>query len=316
MGLLCKAEKLLHSRPCGRLGRRKKPRERGGAASLKIRHSITQKLVSIIAVLLTVSISAITGMVSVLVSADVGLTAEDNNFSINKRTAASTQIILSNIRSAARIFLINARENADSTFFFTENADIACVGITDGRNTPVIFRNEPFFLAHDLHENIIQNYLLESGDALDRAWAGESLMLNASPSFGTQLIALLFLIDRERVAFAFVSTEKLLKSFGQELNISFLINDDGDVLAHPDGKLVEGGANVSNIPYIQGLLENSGVNTNIQTRFVDSNGGEYISAYQKINFQGELDSGSAILITIIAVKTVFQGIVDTTRRNI
>jgi adenylate cyclase len=60
----------------------------GGQKTARIRYPIGLKLALIISILILFSLSLITFLVSVMVSSDVRITAEDNNLNINSRSAA------------------------------------------------------------------------------------------------------------------------------------------------------------------------------------------------------------------------------------
>ncbi|MDR2490583.1 MAG: HAMP domain-containing protein [Spirochaetaceae bacterium] len=335
----------------------------------KIRRPIIVKLIGIITVMLGISLAAITAMVSILVSADVRLTAEDNNFSINRRNASSALLILNNIRSTCRIFLFNISKNyglddntsiddneKNAAMFFAENPEIVCVGVfsigdvnnaglsesgllpdtpeTDASSIeaaslpeavsaaggataispPRILHNEAFFTAHNITLDMIQSYLKGRNDIVLRAAAGEAVTLNASPDIGSPLIVMFFSIEPRTVAAVFIPASIILNSFGSGAHTSFLINDTGDVLVHPDNTLVSGGANLRREPFIQSIL--GGSEQNIQARYMGESGEDYITAHQKINLTSPLDSGSVFLVTIISNKDVLAGIVATARRNI
>ena len=300
----------------------------------KIRRPIIIKLIGIITVMLVISLAAITAMVSILVSADVRLTAEDNNFSINRRNASSTLLILNNIRSMCRIFLFNVSKNyafdnhtsddntsdddtsKNAALFFAENPEIVCVGVfsTAGDTPPVILNNDTFFVAHNITLDMIKSYLTESENAVRRAAAGEAVTLNAAPELGFPVIVMFFPIEPGTAAAVFVPASVILDSFGSGAHTSFLITDTGDVLVHPDTTLVAGGANLRREPFIQSII--GGSEQNLQARYTGESGEEYITAHQKINFTSPLDSGSIFLVTIISNKDVLEGIAATARRNI
>jgi adenylate cyclase len=75
-----------------------------------------------------------------MVSSDVRITAEDNNFTINNRVAAGLSNTLSSVRAASAVFLATmgaveageARTRALEKLFFDNNYDIAAVALLDG----------------------------------------------------------------------------------------------------------------------------------------------------------------------------------------
>ncbi|MDR1618325.1 MAG: adenylate/guanylate cyclase domain-containing protein, partial [Treponema sp.] len=63
------------------------PKEKSAVLRRRVRFPIGVKLVSIITALLLFSLGAITVMVSVLVTNDIRVTAENSNYSANTRSA-------------------------------------------------------------------------------------------------------------------------------------------------------------------------------------------------------------------------------------
>ncbi|MDR2601411.1 MAG: hypothetical protein LBC53_03030 [Spirochaetaceae bacterium] len=285
---------------------------------LKLRHSIASNLIVIILVLLFASIGAITMMVSILVSRDVGLTAEENNFTINRRNSHSISLTLTDVRSATRIFFYNTKKNIDVDAFFEEKKDLIsiCVFSKLEYSEPEIFTNASFFLINNIDEEAVNVYLDVIKDYLERINAGETVILNASPFFGVPVINMSFLLPNGKPVSVLFSTSSMLRNFENGDNLSFLVNYDGDVLIHPDVSLVMGGANLRRIPYILALMEGEASSDNMQKHYVDESGSEYIAAHRKIDLASPIDVGGAHLITVISVDSVFHGIFYTIRQNI
>jgi len=71
----------------------------------KIRFSIGAKLAVIISIIVIISLGSITVMVSWLGRTDLQITAEENNFEINRRTAMEEEAALANTRTSPRIIM-------------------------------------------------------------------------------------------------------------------------------------------------------------------------------------------------------------------
>jgi adenylate cyclase len=225
----------------------------------KVRFSIGFKLVTIITILMLLSLGAITVLVSIMVSHDVRVTAEDNNFTVNQRSAAEAESNLSTIRSNALVLLetISAAGQDFSQqaagFFFERNQDIAGLAVVsaDGTLAPdMFFDKERFFFSREIESGITETYIAKRNEESKRAAAGETLLLNGAPDFGVQVLVLFFPWQGETAGIIFFSPEKLAEAFGTGTNMSYMINGDGDILIHADNELVMAGANTSNQPFI------------------------------------------------------------------
>jgi adenylate cyclase len=299
---------------------------------LKVKYPIAFKLVAIVAALLIISLSAITVLVSALVSSDVQLTAEDNNFSINTRVSESSAMALENVRSSTLsllndIAVIDAagRERAENlndmtdtasqeaaNFFFKQNRDILAIAIlsADGRTSLIVPNISQTFI----NDSQFSAWLDGEEDAARRARGGETVLLNAAPFFDMPVLAMLLPLASQDVnqngsaAAVFYSTEDFMEMYKTGLNISFLLNTEGDVLAHADKEMVMGAVNLRRIPFVENALFNTG--RNVQTLYADETGTEYFGVFRR------LLNGNAVLITIVKKDDVLGSIQSTTTRNI
>jgi adenylate cyclase len=301
------------------------------ARSIKVKFPIGGKLLIIITMLLIISLSAITMLVSVMVSNDVRITAEDNNFSINKRSASAAEAMLGGIRANTLVML----ETLDATglyseaarnvplFFFNHHPEIAAIVLiknpTSASATPFASAsdntfslvNNVFFTNHETDSSLAGIFFKSNDQAITRAAYGEELLVNANPVFGFPLLALFLPFTSGRsagVAGVLFSPEGLDDSFGTGANTSYMINEQGDVLVHPDADLARSGVNFGDRSFVRRILESP--TDREQTAFKDNMGKEYIGAFDK------LDIANAVVITEIASDIVFEGIKATTKRNI
>jgi len=281
-----------------------------------IRFSIGAKLVTIITILVLVSLGTITFLVSYLVREDLQVTAEENNFEINRRNAAEVEYTLSNVHSNCLVLMqiINAagagsdlaKQSAD--FFFERNRQIAALQFPVSGQPDNLLVNQRFFFSHDIDESLAYSFYEMNRSTLERASLGEEIVLNATPHFSVHLLALFYPVQggTGEVSVLF-SPENLNDSFSSGVNQSYLINADGDILISPDYELVTAGANIANRNFIQLIRENPARNR--QVLYADE-GVQYFTAYTK------LDGGASIAITRIEYDKIFEGIDATTRRNL
>jgi adenylate cyclase len=296
-----------------------------GSDKKRVSFPIGVKLMLIISTLLIFSLGAITFMVSVLVSADIRVSAEDNNFTQNKRTAAGAesffQGVLTNTRAQLDMLSLLRGERATNSsmdFFFQENPFIAA--LVPGAGELV---NKTFFDSRGLEPKGIGDFAISNREALARAAAGEELLLNAGSFFGVPMLALIFPTpDSLRrslgggraaagAAICFFSPENLKDAFDSGANVSFLINDSGDILIHsgmPVGEGAGGTLGSGDRSFVRSAMENG--SRSFQTIFTDETGNSYFGAYQKIDMAG------AMVLTRIALSDVLKDLRGAIRRNI
>jgi adenylate cyclase len=280
-----------------------------------IRFSIGAKLVTIITILVLVSLGTITFLVSYMVSLDLEISAEENNFEINRRSSTEIEHTLANVKSNSQVLIqiinsagVNSELSRQAkTFFFEENKQIAALVFNDN-----FLINDSFFLSRDIDTSLAYSYYTRNRTYYQKAAAGESAFLNAYNHFSTYLLALFFpmpggSMSAGNAVFILFSPEYLNDGISSSMNQSYLINNNGDILIHPDFEMVRSAANISDMEYVRKIRES--VIRNRQDMH-DVNGVKYFIAFTKLNI------GASILITSIEYNKIFEGINATTRRNL
>jgi adenylate cyclase len=295
-------------------------RDKNRLSDQYIRFSIGAKLVIIITILVLVSLGIITFLVSYMVSQDLEISAEENNFEINRRSSADTEHTLTNVRSNAQILInVISSVGVDSQlsgqteeFFFEENKQIAALVFQTSDNNVKYLINESFFYTKDIDSSLVNSYYEKNSDYYQRAVLGESSFLNAYNHFSMHLLALFFPLSGSRssegrAVFILFSPEYLNDNLSSGINQSYLINNYGDVLIHPDFEMVRTAANISGREDVRMIRESA-----IRSRqdLYDINGVKYFIAFTKLNI------GASIVITSIEYKKIFEMINITTRRNL
>ena len=220
--------------------------------------SIGAKMVLIITVIVLMSLGSITVLVSWLVREDLRLMAEENNLEINRRSAIEAEYIIGKMRSDSLMLIriLNAvgiqnelgRETTE--FFFEQNPQVAALSFSLPRGEDESLINRRFFLSREIEQDLVGSYLERNAASLRRAALGETILLNATPHFGISVAVLFFPWQNGGGAVLF-SPESLERTFGFGLNQSYLINDSGDIVIHPEFDLVRGGMNVADRSIIQ-----------------------------------------------------------------
>jgi adenylate cyclase len=283
-----------------------------------IRFSIGAKLVTIITILIIVSLGTIIFLVSNMVRQDLKDSADENNYEINRRSAAETEYTLSNICSNTQVLIqiINSASGINSVisqkaaaFFFEENKQIAAIVFQTPEVSENFLINEDFFYLRNIDSSKVRSYYRyrENNDYYQKAKAGESTFLNAYPHFSMHILALFFQMnDRQAVSILF-SPENLKESFSFEINQSYLINNNGDILLHPDSNMVRNVQNISDKEYINKIRKS----TMSEGQYaLEEDGVMYNIAYAKLKI------GASIVITSIEYSKIFEVIDTTTRRNL
>ncbi|MHB9292835.1 adenylate cyclase [Hollandina sp. SP2] len=293
---------------------------------MRVQFSLGVKLVSIISVLMVVSLGGMTIIATVMINKDVQITAEDTNYSINRRTALSADyrikgvyddalLLLNHLTALNHIHLLEQKKDQAVDYFYQQNQAIGAIGVShtirQGAGESEMFINRYFMVANRLTASRIEDFLQTQVEAISLAREGRVFLLNVSPFFEMELLELLFPWkngDIDTTVMVFFSIDSLKETFSDRVNRSFIVNESGDLLIDPESERVRAGVNLRNQAFIKQILEGTG--QNLQTAFLDETGNRNFVAYQRLSL------GNAFVVTVIPAKTVFQGIVATTWRNI
>ncbi len=280
-------------------------------------HSISSKMVGMISAIVVLSLGTITVLVSHFVSEDVRISAEENNLTINRRSADDVRNrVNAVINNAGMIYGLIETEKKDVledqknvSLFFDRNKDIAGVAFVNSR---LYFTNNTFMLSHELEPESFKDWLTGEEENIQNALTGAVRITNPSPVFNTPVLAVftpLSKVDNGDVCVVLFSSEELSESFAtSSTNLSVLVNDESEILVHPDASVMLEGGDLKNHELVKKMHESN--QTNMQVKYTDLSGEEYFGAFRKIPGTG------AGVITEVKSSVIFEGVQSTTRRNI
>ena len=305
----------------------------GEKVKVKKLFSIGVKLAIIIGVLVLISLGTVTFLNSYFVSKDVRITAEENNLTINTRSASTVQRELTSIRSNVLqlLDLINAVSGGRTSamakqaeaFFFERNQSIAEIIVLTQNNSSSSFnvhtrlRNTRFYTSNEIALEATETLLEQGKKDFARACLGETIALNVSPFYKSEMMALLLPYREsglEQCCIILFSLEEVSGILGTgSTNETFMINDSDELLCHPDTERILSAQSMKNHPLVKlmrGKNQNNEESRQIIYTGTDENDNEvqFIGAYQKISIA---DIG---VFTSVQLNTVLEG-VKTTRKN-
>ena len=279
----------------------------------RVKHSIGLKLISIISLIVLVALGGVTYAVSYFVTADVRNNAEENNLTINSRTASDTENRITSALSSVAMFIDLLNSTGGNTteiksmekLFFQRNKSVAAVYLPDSGS---LFTNSEFLISHELELDSAQNYFIEEEALIEKASNGYIELHNASPFFNTPMLSFFYPAENTVIAFLF-SAEELNDTFSSgSVNQSFFVNKDGTILVHSDSQLMMSAADENSNPIVKAMQESAANNSQITYHTRD--GVEYIGAFRKLSF------GDCAVITTVQTAIVLEGVKRTTRRNL
>lgn len=281
------------------------------------RSYIGAKLVGIISCMIIISLGLITVLVSYFVSADALINAEDNNMTINTRTAADCETRISSIVSAAGMFFDqldtsgkNETQNRENSVrFFERNKDIAGISFLSSGRT---YTNAYFFAYHEIKPSLFKEYITQESAERQTSGSANIKLDNCSPFFNVPMISIYCTLvsnnRTENVLLCF-SSEQLNENFSSgAINQSFMVNDEGIVLVHPDIICMMSAMDMNDTYLVKEMIHSQ--SDNKQITYKNSDGVEYIGAYKK------LSNGNCSVITEVEMRIILEAVNSTTKRNI
>lgn len=294
-----------------------KPQKQKKEKPLKVKYPISGKLIGMISAIVIISMGTITFLVSYFVSTDTRINAEENNLTMNIRTASDCENRISTVQTLLGMFLdlIQTEKNDENataqitSTFFERNTDIAAVLLPD---TDRSFINASYLSSYQIPAELFSAYLSSSLELVDKAYDGILSLGNASPFFNAPMLAIAFPIssqDADNAAVVFYSSQALYETLATgTINLSYLVDNEGEVLVHSDLNVMLEAQNYKENPMVLTMIQSS--QNNEQVYYTDAEGNEYIGAYKKIA------GGSCGVITVVRTSVVLEAVNATTRRNI
>ena len=311
-------------------------KKRNRKLSNKVKFPLGVKLALIIGFVVLVSLGSVTVLSSIIMGKDVRVTAENNNLSLNTRSAGTVEDKFSTIKANVSQLLdlisvvSGGRKSANArqatSLFLERNPDIAAIyvlsadGVTNRNSSDDRIVNNQFFISNEIESTVLNDFLEARKDDVFKAANGETLALNASPFFSVPAMAILFPWKengRDQACIIMFSIESLSEILGTgSENTTFMINNMDELLSHPDIDKVLAGQSFTNYELVKKMRSSNSNNVDsMQIPFtaVDEATGaeaEYFGAYKKLNI------ADIVLLTTVSYDTALEGVRKTRLDNI
>ena len=292
------------------------------------RLKIGYKLISIISVILIVSLAGMIFLATYFFKQDNEIRVKESNFTISQVIASKAEsdftaiIEKLNIMATTMLqeFKTESQKKLFTDLFFLNDRDFLYVGIAEKRGasgigvTKTLFNN-PFFQDNRIERGIVEGINSRNASLYARSFNDEALVYNVSGDFGVPVIAVTFPFQRfadgrvNTIAIGYIGLEKILLSFKKSgITDTFMINGEGDVIAHPDSKLVLSHANFAALPIVD-MMKKSKLD-NGQTRYRNEDGEFYLGSFKKIGFSG------IGIVSSVPEELAMQEVYNIQRRNL
>ena len=274
---------------------------------------IALKLIIIIIAIVLAALLVSTTIITNIIKEDVRVTAENNNYSLNQHAASETEIFLNSIITNTS-FIINVMNSRNSVLadeqinsLFDGNRMIGAISVSGFAQ----LLNTQLLYPLGIDDKDITTYIKEQGEFFSRAENGETIVLNASPFFNANLLALIMPLElngETSAVLVIFSPESLAETFSSETNEAMLVNTAGDILISSHLNSSAGNKSIKDTQIYNIVFENK--SRQQQLVYKDKDGSEFFVSYYK------LLSDEIAVVTQIKDKIVFEALQTALRRNL
>ncbi len=286
--------------------------------SLNSAFPIRFKMLLIISFVLLVSVSGVIFLASYFFRKDSEGVVKENNIKINDILALKVKSDLQSIRQDVHITAAGILRNPKASqaiakeLFGFDQSFILIGAYGPGLQPKFEVLNEDFLQNFDYQKSEIQNLMGTIKEKVKKAYSGSTVIWNASPYFRHPMLCLAFPLseskDTQTILVTLVKLDRLLNAFQTSgTTETFLIGEDGSVLAHPDAKIVLSGSKLNDLPIVEKMKKS--LVDNGQFRYENKEGAYYLGAFKKLGI------GGVGVISQVEEEKVFQAVNDIQKRN-
>ena len=286
--------------------------------------TIKVKLLSIISAVIVGALTAMIFLATFFFRRDSERSIQGSNLSITEIIGLQLQSEIETISYKSHLMgtTLEQPQAADQKkvfidLFLQNNAHFMFIGVARRAGDAIIIgqsvTNDKFLKDNNISQEDITRLNQQNGKAFLASFGGATIVHNASQGFKIPLIAVSVPLARgESIVVAYLDPGTFIKAFQQTTQAlpgttAFLVDQAGDVIAHPDSKLVLSGTNLADSPIIKALLESKVDNG--QIRYSDKNGWN-LGAYKKLSV------GGLGIVSTAEENVVFGPVFAIQRRNI
>jgi len=260
------------------------------------RLTIKIKMMTIISLIILAALSLMIFLASKYFRQESELRIQENNLNLTEIIGQKIELDLNSFSQNVKIFaaaileenITKKRAKQISEIFFKDNKNFIFVGIAENQNgVPVYsqsFYNDDFLILNKIARPDIDAMIAQNTQYFMKAFSGGMVAHNASPGM-KQAVMGIGVPYGNRAVIAFLNPVDFLKTFKTSgIVTTFMVNEVGEVIAHPNGEMVLSRTNLSTLPIIQEMMKSP--IDNGQKRFEDTNKVTYYGSFKKIPVAG------------------------------
>jgi len=290
-----------------------------------VKFPIGLKLVLIFAIMVIFALGATVLMVSQLFTSDVGIRANDNNLEINRQTSGTVQTVFLNVQSDTNSllnFLLLLQDDEDYDVKVNALFEDLCnhnpeIQFLYSSSLGYRFSEEFLHTQKDITSDF-NNWILKNGSMKKRALEGSVEIKNISSMFDDEVMFCIAFTHRnpmtnqdDFICVAFdpeKSNTNLMETCLGNINSSFVVNKQGEVLIDEDQNLVKAGKDLSYNTLVKEAMTAATIEGK-QMEITDEAGVAWLCASRLI-------VGDMVVVTKIEKAIVYESIIHSTIRTV
>lgn len=266
------------------------------------RLKIQAKLISIISLIIVVSLSGMIFLATYFFRADTKVRIEELNHKLSEivslKVRADFMAVTEKMNLMGTTMIQEFRSAAQREMFldlfFRNDKDFISV-IIAGKNGDKLavtnsIHNRSFLADSKITGAAIEETARANSPAFLRSFNDDAVIQNVSDKFNMPVVAVSFPFQRsgkgvDSVLVGFMKLDRMLQAFrGAGVIQTYMVNSEGDIIAHSDSKVILSKGNYINVPIVKMMLKSN--QENAFNRYRDQEGVYHLGSFKKVGFAG------------------------------
>ncbi|MBE7438927.1 MAG: HAMP domain-containing protein [Spirochaetales bacterium] len=253
--------------------------------------TIRVKMLSIITGIIVGSLSLMIFLASYFFRQDSSTRVEENGQQVTQILAQQVDREFENVTFKVLLMaaeLIRDTRSAETArLFFSNNKNFLYIGVAAAADDRLTIQKELINQETTKEKNLEAGVYGKMHLALEqdflKARAGIPVVRNASKQAPIPVIGMAFPLN-DKVIIAYVEAVYFLPAFRKkDILTTYMVDEEGTVIAHPDTNLVQEARRLSDSPIVKTMLASN--KQNLLTRY-EENGSTFMAAFEKLNYSG------------------------------
>jgi adenylate cyclase len=294
----------------------------------KFYSSIKFKLISISSLMIVISLLGMTLLATYFFKKDNEIRVQENNLNVSQVTALKIKSDFQAFIDKSKIFASALTQNISkkelenySKLIFGNDRDFLFFGMavkakgTDQFNFVNNAYNASLMVENQITPGDIEAANKIYSQVFNESFGGEIVVNNTSQAFRIPVIGLSLPFQRSgaggysSVLICYIKLDRFLEAFQTAgITKTYMVNGNGDILAHADSRIVLGGGSYAGIPIVKLMMKSTALNG--YQKYLDENNISNLGFFTKIGI------GGCGVIATVEENVAYKEVYNQRRRNI